>query len=83
MATELKDIIGRVETLTEVGDDFTYVFETSYEEQRLSLTRFSGGKNGIMVQLTMPAVDHDPYAYIQLTKDQVKELIVELTKEIL
>jgi len=79
MATELKDIIGRVETLTEVGD----VFETSYEEQRLSLTRFSGGENGIMVQLTMPAVDHDPFAYIQLTKDQVKELIVELTKEIL
>jgi len=79
MATELKDIIGRVETLTGVGD----VFETSYEEQRLSLTRFSGGENGIMVQLTMPAVDHDPYAYIQLTKDQVKELIVELTKEIL
>lgn len=82
MATELKDIIGRVETLTEVGDDFTYVFETSYEEQRLSLTRFSGGENGIMVQLTMPAND-GPFAYIQLTKDQVKELIVELTKEIL
>jgi hypothetical protein len=78
MATELKDIIGRVETLTEVGD----VFETSYEEQRLSLTRFSGGENGIMVQLTMPAND-GPFAYIQLTKDQVKELIVELTKEIL
>ena len=78
MATELKDIIGRVETLTEVGD----VFETSYEEQRLSLTRFSGGENGTMVQLTMPAND-GPFAYIQLTKDQVKELIVELTKEIL
>jgi hypothetical protein len=58
------------------------VFETSYEEQRLSLTRFSGGENGIMVQLTMPAND-GPFAYIQLTKDQVKELIVELTKEIL
>lgn len=78
MATELKDIIGRVETLTEVGD----VFETSYEEQRLSLTRFSGGENGIMVQLTMPAND-GPFAYIQLTKDQAKELIIELTKEIL
>lgn len=83
MSTELKDIIGRVETFTEVGAHTGVgAFELSYEEQRLSLTRFWGGENGIMVQLTMPAND-GPFAYIQLTKDQVKELIVELTKEIL
>ena len=74
MSTELKSIKGRKET------------EFGYNESEIKLTRFSGGKNGLMVQINInPDVDRNgiPSAHIQLTQEQVRELITELNNEML
>ena len=73
MSTELKSIKGRKET------------EFGYNESEIKLTRFSGGKNGRMVQINInPDVDRNGIftAHIQLTQEQVRELITELDNEI-
>jgi|TARA_B100001093_G_scaffold519811_1_gene610665 hypothetical protein len=74
MSTELKTIKGRKET------DF------GYNESEIKLTRFSGGENGVMVQINIqPDVDKYglPHAHIQLTQEQVRELVKELNVEML
>ena len=68
MSTELKSIKGRYEDTRN-----SIKRKVTYDETELLITRFSGGKkNGAMIQLT------PEQGYIQLTKDQVKELIVVL-----
>jgi predicted DNA-binding antitoxin AbrB/MazE fold protein len=47
------------------------------ENTKLSLTRFSGGKEGMKVQLTMRAQD-DFFTHITLNKKEIKKLIKEL-----
>jgi len=74
MSTELKSIKGRKET------------EFGYNESEIQLTRFSGGPKGLMVQINIsPDVDRNgiPSAHIQLTTQQVKELISELEVNLL
>lgn len=74
MSTELKSIKGRKET------------EFGYKESEIKLTRFSGGQNGRMVQINIePEVNQIGFksAHIQLTQEQVRELIEELKNEVL
>lgn len=66
MSTHLETINGRYEQSS------SGTFEVNYEKAELDITRFFGGKeNGAMLQLTIIS---DKIAYIQLTKEQVKEL---------
>ncbi len=73
MSTELKSIKCRKET------------EFGNKESEIKLTRFSGGKNGIMVQMNIdPDIDHNRmFAHVQLTQSQVKDLVKELQEQIL
>ena len=74
MSTELKSIKGRKET------------EFGYKESKIKLTRFSGGQNGVMLQINLdPDVDRNGLisSHIQLTQKQVRKLISELKHEIL
>ena len=67
MSTEIKEINGRCESGNYTGNLPRYTNST------ISLTRFAGGQqNGAMIQLTIS--DKDGHAYVQLTKEQVKEL---------
>jgi|TARA_B110000444_G_C18834788_1_gene595342 hypothetical protein len=75
MSTELKSIKCRKET------------EFGKKESEMKLTRFSGGENGIMVQIN---IDPDVTtrsrtwsAHVQLTQSQVKDLVKELQEHIL
>lgn len=66
MSTEIGEIKGRVE-----GIPYSKI---DYVDSAIHLNRFFGGqKNGAMLQITAPYP-----GYIQLTKEQVKELIVML-----
>jgi hypothetical protein len=73
MSQELKTIQGRVERVVSVTQR-----TVDYKDSQLYMTRFSGGTlHGTMLQLTLPlGVDH-----IQLTRDQVAEMVKELQKE--
>jgi len=80
MSTNLKTIKGRKETWTEHNG-------VGYTKADLHLTRFSGGKNGPMVQLN---ITPDKYwgdglqsAHIQLTREQAIELVNELSLRII
>jgi hypothetical protein len=66
MSTEIFEIAGRYEA-KHYAD-----FRVDYEESTLYVTRFAGGKqNGPMIQIT---ISHPETGYVQLTKEQVKEL---------
>lgn len=69
MSTQLKPIKGRKET------------EFGYKPTQINLTRFSGGENGVMVQLNLePDVDRHGiiHSHVQLTQVRIRELIKEL-----
>ena len=67
MSTELKSIKGQ----------FHSQKTNEMESTKLSLTRFSGGKEGMKVQLTMRAQDNF-FTNISLNKKEIKKLIKEL-----
>ena len=71
MSTEIKTITGRYEESSNGGT-------ANYADSDISLTRFWGGKNGSMIQVTIS--NNQCHAYSQLTKKQVKNLIKTLKK---
>lgn len=76
MSTELKSIQGRHEK-TELAPQGGY--ETVYSHSSMSLTRFAGGPEiGPMLQITLPQHGDDYFSHIQLTQDQVQDLVDEL-----
>lgn len=75
MSIELKSIKGRYEIPRK--DEM----KSDYGESTLRMTRFSGGKKGLMVQLTVCQANGDT-AYVQLTKEQAAEMIAELKREL-
>lgn len=71
MSTQIKEIVGRKES--KILGNYTYV------DSALSLVRFWGGElNGRMLQLTIN--NDEGHSYIQLTKEQVKELSKTLSE---
>ncbi len=69
MSTNIAEIIGRMENYDHKNKDVTYINKYMY------VNRFYGGeKEGRMLQLTTGV-----NSYIQLTQDQVKDLIKVLT----
>ena len=77
MSTELGSIEGRHEV---VLDARKRLFE--YRPSTLHLVRFSGGPKGVMLSLAVQQSD-GVWADVQLTKEQVKELVDTLSKEML
>lgn len=67
MSTELKTLKGK----------FHSQKTNEMENTELSLTRFSGGKEGMKLQLTMRS-QGDFFTHIALNKEQIKTLISEL-----
>ena len=67
MSTELKSLKGQ----------FHSQKTNEMENTELSLTRFSGGKEGMKVQLTMRD-QGDFFTHITLDKEQINVLITEL-----
>jgi hypothetical protein len=67
MSTELTPIKGRIKV-------FSSEKRSKYERDEMLLTSFSGSKNGRMIQITLQA------NHIQLTSEQVKDLITTLTE---
>jgi len=69
MSTELKSLKGQ----------FHSQRTNEMENTELSLTRFSGGVEGMKVQLTMRNTDQGKFfTHITLNKKQIKKLIKEL-----
>ena len=67
MSTELKSLKGK-----------NWNQESSeMENTEMSLTRFSGGKEGMKLQLTMRSQE-DLFTHITLNKEEIKTLIKEL-----
>lgn len=70
MSKELAVIKGRFEEVTNAEKR-----ESRHSESTLSLTSFFGGEaNGKMLQMTIQQSDGN-IAFVQLTREQVKELI--------
>jgi len=67
MSTELKSLKGQ----------FHSQKTNEMENTEMSLTRFSGGKEGMKLQLTMRAQE-DFFTHITLNKSEIKKLIKEL-----
>jgi len=67
MSTELKSLKGQ----------FHSQKTNEIENTEMSLTRFSGGKEGMKVQLTMRTQD-EFFTHITLNKEEIKKLIKEL-----
>lgn len=67
MSTELKSILGRVE----VPD--TKLARSNYHSGQMDIVSFSGGTQGPMIQVSISD------SHLQLTRDQVKDLIKTLT----
>ena len=67
MSTELKSLKGK----------FHSQKTNSMENTEMSLTRFSGGEEGMKVQLTM-RTQGDFFTHITLNKSEIKTLIKEL-----
>ena len=67
MSTELKSLKGQ----------FHNHETTEMENTEMSLTRFSGGKEGMKLQLTMRS-QGDFFTHITLNKEEIKTLIKEL-----
>jgi hypothetical protein len=71
MSTELKSITG----------EFHNKRTNKKDQNEMSLTRFSGGKEGMKIQLTLNTTDQDQFfTHICLNKHEIKELISELLK---
>jgi hypothetical protein len=69
MATELKSLKGQ----------FHSQKTNEMENTEMLLTRFSGGKEGMKLQLTLRTQDQDElFTHIALNKEQIKVLISEL-----
>jgi hypothetical protein len=69
MSTELKTLKGQ----------FHSERTNEMENTTMSLTRFSGGKEGMKVQLTMRTTDQGKFfTHIALNKEEIKTLIKEL-----
>lgn len=69
MSTELKSITGK----------FHSQKTNQLEHTEISLTRFSGGKEGMKLQLTLRTQDQDQFfTHIALNKEEIKSLISEL-----
>lgn len=72
MSTHIKTIKARYESTSKS----TATLQPTYNIATLDITRFYGGKaNGSMLQIT---IQSDDIAYIQLTEQQVQELIQTL-----
>lgn len=72
MSTHIKTIKARYESTSKS----TATLQPTYEVATLDITRFYGGKlHGAMLQIT---IQSDNIAYIQLTEQQVQELIQTL-----
>lgn len=67
MSTELKSLKGQ----------FHSQKTNEMENTEMSLTRFSGGKEGMKVQLTLRTQDQF-FTHITLNKEEIKKLIKEL-----
>ncbi len=67
MSTELKTLKGK----------FHSQKTNEMENTEMSLTRFSGGKEGMKVQLTMRTQD-EFFTHITLNKEEIKTLVKEL-----
>ena len=67
MSTELKTLKGQ----------FWNKETSELQNTELSLTRFSGGKEGMKVQLTVRSND-EFFTHIALGKEQIKNLVKEL-----
>tara|TARA_R110000796_G_scaffold76166_8_gene170462 strand:+ start:592 stop:804 length:213 start_codon:yes stop_codon:yes gene_type:complete len=67
MATELKTLNGQ----------FHNQQTNEMENTKMSLTRFSGGKEGMKIQLTMRS-QGEFFTHIALNKEEVKTLITQL-----
>jgi hypothetical protein len=67
MSTELKSLKGK----------FHSQKTNEMENTEMSLTRFSGGKEGMKLQLTMRSQE-DLFTHIALNKEEIKTLIKEL-----
>ena len=67
MSTELKSLKGK--NWNQEASEF--------ENAEMSLTRFSGGKEGMKLQLTM-RTQGDFFTHITLNKKQIKKLVKEL-----
>ena len=67
MSTELKTLKGK----------FWNQETSELENTELSLTRFSGGKEGMKVQLTVRS-NNEFFTHIALDKEQIKTLVKEL-----
>lgn len=63
MSTEIATIQGRYELINRL--------KPIYRNAEIHVTRFWGGKNGPMIQITTQC---DKTAYVQLTREQVQEL---------
>ena len=69
MSTELKSITGK----------FHSQKTNQLEHTEISLTRFSGGKEGMKLQLTLRTQDQDQFfTHIALNREEIKSLISEL-----
>ena len=69
MSTELKSLKGQ----------FHSKRTNEMENTEMSLTRFSGGKDGMKLQLTLRSQDqHEFFTHITLNKEEIKKLIKEL-----
>ena len=66
MSTELKSLKGQ----------FHSQITNQLESTEMSLTRFSGGEQGMKVQLTM--LSQGEFTHITLNKKEIKKLIKEL-----
>ena len=76
MSTEIGQIEGRFEEVESVEKR-----TVRYRPCTLYLTQFSGGeKNGVMLQMTI-AQENGESAFIQLTRDQVRDLVATLKEE--
>lgn len=72
MSTHIKTIKARYESISKD----TPTMQPTYDIATLDITRFYGGKTyGAMLQIT---VQNNNIAYIQLTEQQVQELIQTL-----
>ena len=67
MSTELKSLKGQFHSRN----------TNQMENTEMSLTRFSGGKEGMKLQLTMRSQE-DFFTHIALNKEEIKTLIKEL-----
>ena len=67
MSTELKSLKGQFHSRN----------TNQMENTQMSLTRFSGGKEGMKLQLTMRSQE-DFFTHIALNKEEIKTLIKEL-----